>query len=149
MNKKAYLLSLGLVIGIALLSLLQGTRYILSPVGLFQLATLMNLVMPPILGLLLAVFLSVRFADVWKGRTRVEVLASRPIAKASQVAGKVLIWAFYVLLLTALGFLVLARGQLGGEISFLFAPLLRTLPVGLLLFELGRLLDQATEDDDT
>lgn len=148
MSKKLYLLSLGLVIAVAALSVLQGTRYILSPVGLFQIATLMNMVMPFVLGLLLVVFLSVRFADVWRDRIDTDFAVARPIARASQVAGQVLIWVFYLLLLVAIGFLVLARGQLGGEIGFLFGPLLRTLPVGLLLFELSRYLDAAVEQDD-
>jgi hypothetical protein len=147
-NRKLYLLSLGLVIVVAALSVLLGTRYILSPVGLFQVATLLNLVVPPILGLLIAVFLSVRFADVWRDRVDTDFVVTRPIARASQLVGRVLIWAFYALLLVAIGFLVLARGQLGGEIGFLFGPLLRTLPVGLLLFELSRFLDAAVERDD-
>ena len=144
MNKKLYLLSIGLLVLVALLSAFQGARFIRSPVGVFQLATILNSVMPLVLGALVALFLAVRFGDVWSGRADVQVRVSRPIAKASQTAGKVLVGVFYILFTIAIGFLILAKGQLSGEIGFLFGPLLRTLPIGLLLFELGRILDQAT-----
>lgn len=144
MNKKLYLLSIALLILVALMSALQGTRFIRSPVGVFQLATLLNMVMPLVLGALVALFLAVRFGDVWRGHADVQVRASRPIAKASQTAGKLLVGVFYILLAIAIGFLILAKGQLSGEIGFLFGPLLRTLPIGLVLFELGRILDQTT-----
>jgi hypothetical protein len=91
MNKKLYLLSIALLILVALLSALQGTRFIRSPVGVFQLATLLNMVMPVVLGALVAFFLAVRFADVWRGHADVQVRASRPIANASQTAGKLLV----------------------------------------------------------
>jgi len=143
MNKKLYLLTLGLLILFAALSIFQGSRYIMSPVGIFQLASLANIVLPLVLGVLLTVFLSVRFADVLKNRASVDYVASRPIARASQNAGKFLILVFYVLLVVVIGFLIIARGQLGGEIGFLFGPLFRTLPIGLLLFELGRILDNS------
>jgi len=144
MSKKLYLLSVGLLILFALLSALQGTRFIRSPVGVFQLATILNSVMPLVLGALVTLFLTVRFGDVWSGRADVQVRASRPIARASQTAGKFLVGVFYILFALAIGFLILAKGQLSGEIGFLFEPLLRTLPIGLVLFELGRILDQTT-----
>lgn len=145
MNKTLYLLSLAIMILISALGALQGTRYILSPVAFFQIATLLNMIVPAILGVLLAVFLSARFADVWRNRMDTNFKVARPIARASYAVGRILIWAFYVLLLVAIAFLVLARGQLGGEVSFLFGPLLKTLPVGLVLFELSRLLDAAED----
>lgn len=145
MNRKLYLLSVGLLILVALLSMLQGTRFIRSPIGVFQLATLLNMVMPVVLGGLVAFFLAARFADVWRGHADVQDRAARPIARASQTAGKLLIGVFYVLLVIGIGFLILAKGQLSGEIGFLYGPLLRMLPIGLILFELGRVLDQATE----
>lgn len=145
MSKKLYLLSIGLLILVALLSALQGTRFIRSPVGIFQLANILNSVMPLVLGALVAFFLAVRFRDVWSGRADVQVQASRPIARASQTAGKLLVGVFYILVVIAIGFMFLAKGQLGSEIGFLFGPLLRTLPIGLVLFELGRILDHTTE----
>lgn len=148
MGKRLYLMSLGFLILIAVMSVFQGARYILSPVGLFQLATLANLVIPLVLGPLIAVFLVVRFIDVLKERSFVDRPLRRPIARAARLSGKLLIYMFYVLLIIAIVFLVLARGQLGGEISFLFGPLLRTLPIGFLVFELGNLLDTAESDDD-
>lgn len=141
MSKTLYLLSIGLLILTALLSALQGTRYIMSPVGIFQLATILNAFMPLLIGGLVAWFLLVRFRDVWSGRADVQARATRPVARSAQTAGKFLIVVFYVLLVVAVGFLVMARGQLGGEIGFLFGPLLRTLPVGIVLFELGNILD--------
>ncbi len=148
MSKKLYLFSLGMVILVSALGALQGSAYILSPVGLFQVATLLNMVLPVALAILLTVFLSARFADVWRNRVDTHFTVTRPIARASQFAGRILIWTFYILLIVAIVFLVLARGQLSGEIAFLFGPLLRTLPVGLLLFELSRFLDAAEEQDD-
>lgn len=141
MSKTLYLISIGLLILAALLSALQGTRYIMSPVGIFQLASVLNAFLPLLIGGLVAWFLLVRFRDVWSGRADVQVRATRPVARSAQTAGKFLIAAFYVLLVIAIGFLVMARGQLGGEVAFLFGPLLRSLPVGLVLFELGNILD--------
>lgn len=125
----------------SLLAVLQGTRYIASPVAAFQLASLANVVLPFVTSGLLVVFLTIRFADVWRGRIDITMSVSRPAARASQTAGKVLLWMFYALLAVALFLLIQAKGQLSGEIGFLFGPLLRTLPVGLILFELGRILD--------
>ena len=141
MNKTIYLLSIGLLILLCLLAVFQGTRYIASPVAVFQLASLANVFMPFVISGLLVVFLTIRFADVWRGRTDVSASLTRPAARAAQTAGKVLLWIFYALFAVALFFLILAKGQLGGEISFLFGPLFRTLPAGLILFELGRILD--------
>ena len=142
MSKKLYLLSVGLLLLAALLSIVQGTRFIRSPLGFFQIVSLVNMFMPLVLGLLLAFFLGARFLDVWRGDADVEARASRPLARACQTAGKFLIVLFYIFLMAAIGFLVLGKGQLSGEVGFLFGPLFRTLPVGLVLFELGRLLDR-------
>ena len=148
MGKKLYLLSLGLLIFLAVLTVLQGTRYILSPVGLFQFASLANRLIPLLLGPLIAVFLVFRFIDVLKERSFVDQPLQRPAARVARLSGKLLIYLFYVLLLLAIVSLVLARGQLSGEVRFLFAPLFRTLPVGFLLFELANLLEGAKFDDN-
>lgn len=147
MNKALYLLSLGLLILLSLITVFQGARYIASPVALFQLVSLANLFLPAIISGLLVVFLSVRFADVLRGRVDFSVRPSRSIARASQSAGKLLLWVFYALLFVALVFLIQARGQLAGEISFLFGPLFKTLPAGVILIELGRLLDDVEMPD--
>ncbi len=141
MNKAMYLLSLGLLILLSLVTAFQGARYIASPVGLFQLASLANLFLPFIISGLLVVFLSVRFTDVLLGRADISVRPSRPIARVSQTAGRSLLWIFYVLLAVAIVFLIQTRGHLGGEISFLFGPLFKALPAGVILIELGRLMD--------
>lgn len=141
MSKVLYQCSLGLIIFAAIMQAFQGTRYIASPVMAFQIATLVNMVLPFIIGILLVVFLGVRFADVWKGRVDVTMRATRPIARASQTAGKVLLYIFYAMLLATGVFMIMAGGRLQSEIGFLFAPLAKTLPVGLILTELGRILD--------
>ena len=143
MNKAIYLLSVGLLILLSLVTVFQGTRYIASPVAAFQIASLANVILPFVVSGLLVVFLSIRFADVWSDRSDVTVRASRPAARASQAAGKLLLWIFYALLVVAVVLLIRARGQLSGEIIYLFSPLFRSLPVGLVLFELGRILDDA------
>ena len=145
MSKFLYQFSLGLIILVAILQAFQGTRYIASPVVAFQVATLVNMVLPFIIGILLVVFLGVRFADVWRGRVDVTARATRPIARASQTAGKVLLYIFYAALLATLVLIIMAGGRLQSEIGFLFAPLAKTLPVGLVLTELGRILDLSEE----
>ena len=141
MSKSLYQCSLSLIILAAILQAFQGTRYISSPVVAFQIATLANMVLPFIMSILLVVFLGARFADVWTGRVEVTTPASRPIARASQRAGKILIYLFYAMLLAIVIFLILAGGRLQGEAGFLFAPMAKVLPVGLVLVELGRILD--------
>lgn len=147
MNKPLYLFSLALLIASALASILLGIRYAFSPVVFLQLASLANSLLPAVIGLLLALFLSVRFMDVLRGRFDIGVSARRPVARAARLAGAVLVWLFYGIALAVIGFLVYGGGSLAAEVRFLVAPLLRTLPVGMVLFELSHLLDLGTASE--
>ncbi|MCL6414071.1 hypothetical protein MIB92_00275 [Aestuariirhabdus sp. Z084] len=140
MNKKIYLISTALLIIGALLSTMSGWRYFFSPVSLFKLGTLLNIVFSIGLGALMAYMLSIRFLSVWKNSVDITMRAKTKHALYIQNSGRWLVYGYYVLFPLLL-ILMFFGGPVKAEIKFLFFPLLKIFPIGYILFEMARLID--------
>lgn len=140
MNRKLYLLSTGLLIIGAILSTLSGFRSFLSPVLLFKIGTIINIIFSVSIGLLLAYMLCLRFGAVWKNKIDITMQAKTKHAFYIQRSARFLLYGYYMLLPIIL-LLIFFGGPIKSEIRFLFFPLLKVLPVGYILFEMSRLID--------
>ena len=147
MNRKLYLLSTALLMLAAILSMLSGWRYFLSPVSLFQLGTLLNMLFSIGIGLLLAYMLFIRFSAVWKNRIDITIQATSKHANIIQKASKILLYGYYIILPIIILLLFLG-GSVRAEIKFLFFPLLKVLPAGYILFEMSRLIDMECKTEN-
>jgi hypothetical protein len=143
MKRTIYLLSLVLLILAVIFSIFSGGRYIMSGAGIFQIGTLLNSIFPVIFGLMLTFGLCSRFMSVWRKHVDINSPANNKSTKIIQAAGMALMYAFYVILSIVIILLILGS-PIRVEISFLFFPLLKVLPVGYALFELARLIDHDT-----
>ena len=141
MNKTLYLFSLGLIILGALAILLLGGSAVLGPLLQLQVLSLLRVGLSLLTVILLTVFLGTRFMDVWRDRVDIRELPKRPIARKACLWGKWLLILYYLLLAACILSMAVFRQQLAGELQFMFAPLMQVLPLGLLFFELGHLLD--------
>lgn len=144
MRRGLILTSQALLILTMLVMPILSARYVLSGASIFQVATLLNQVGRPLVGIMVAIVLFARFRDVWTRRTDVNESASRAMARFAQTTGVVLMFIFFVLLVLVLimQFAIPAGERVELPIFFIFGPLLATLPVGYIMFELGRLLEK-------
>jgi len=140
MNKKIYLIATALLILGSILWAFSGWRYFLSPVSLFRIGTIMNIVLSISLGGLFVYALSLRFHSVWKGNVDVTMLAETPHALRIQNVSRWVLYSYFILLPLYI-VLMFMGGSVRAEIRFLFSPLLKVLPAGYILFEIARLID--------
>ncbi|WP_417445547.1 hypothetical protein [Kangiella sp.] len=140
MNKKIYLLSTALLIVGALLSTMSGWRFFLSPVSIFKLGSMLNIIFSIGLGALIAYMLWIRFISVWKNDVDITVRAKTKHASYIQNSGRWLVYGYYIIFPLLL-VLMFFGGSVKSEIRFLFFPLLKIFPVGYVLFEMSRLID--------
>lgn len=128
----------------ALFSAIAEARYVLSGAPMLQIGTLLNLYGRPIVALLVLIVLAARFKDIWKGSVRLNEPCQHRIAGFAQGLGYVLMGGALVLLVgvLTLHFWIPARHRGELPLFFLFGPLIALMPVGYVVFELGRSIER-------